>query len=87
LTHRTFKIGNSLINVFDSRLGADQFLKKNQGDVTVVVRGKTYFSRRGELELTVNIGMTETPKNAHLIAAAKSVSQEIEHMILREQAA
>jgi hypothetical protein len=42
LTHRTFTINNVLFNVFESHAGAQRFMSQQEGDYSVVVRGRTF---------------------------------------------
>jgi hypothetical protein len=87
MTHRAFRIGPTLINVFDSRMAADRFRKKQEGDTTILIRGHSYFARRNGVEMTVSLRREPPPESSHVLAAAKAVSDEVERMIARELAA
>lgn len=85
MAHRTYRIGGCLVNVFDSHAGAAKFIKDNAGkDYSVLLRAKTYFLRRGDLEVTINLKADGKHEHGSLITAAQTVAGEIETMILRE---
>jgi hypothetical protein len=86
LTHRTFTINNVLFNVFESHAGAQRFMSQQEGDYSVVVRGRTFSARRGDTYLTVNLTSTAKPEHGHIMEAARAVAAEIDKMIAAEKA-
>jgi hypothetical protein len=87
LTHRTFTINSVLFNVFESHAGAQRFMSQQEGDYSVVVRGRTFSARRGDTYLTVNLTSTAKPEHGHIMEAANAVAAEIDKMIAAEEAA
>lgn len=86
MTHRTYTIAGCLINVFDSRLGAEKYMKRHATeDYSVLLRGKAYFLRRGQLECSINLNADAKHDRGHLIAAAQEIAREIETKILDEK--
>lgn len=83
MSHRCFKINEALFHVFDSRVAADMFRDKIEGDVNVVIRHRSVFMRRGEVALMIlpNAGSGNDPRQA----AAQAILTEIERLIENEK--
>lgn len=83
MTHRCFKINEANFHVFDSRVAADMFRDKIEGDVNVVIRHRSVFMRRGDVALLIlpNAGTGKDPRQA----AAQAILDEVEKQIAAEQ--
>lgn len=85
MTHRTIKIDGTLFDIFDSQLGADHFKKRSEGgDISIILRNKFLFMRRGEVELTVRPAAGDTDDVRQ--KAAQAILDEAEAMIKLEMA-
>jgi hypothetical protein len=81
MTHRTVNMDGIKIDVFETSLGAEKWLKREKADCIVVVRGKSYFMRKDGKEITVRLGATVCKENMHILSAANTVADEVERLL------
>lgn len=84
MTHRVIDIEGIAVQVFDTRIAAQIWLKKNQGDSRVLVRNSRLFVRKDGHEMEVKLNATSTDANRHLLTAANNIADAVEKAIERQ---
>lgn len=74
MPHRTVNIADLRLEVFDTGLGAQHWIKRHKGDCIVIARNSFYFQRKDGAEVTIRLNATICPENSHIISAANTLA-------------
>lgn len=74
MPHRTVTVDGIQMEVFNTALGAQHWIKRNKADCIVIARGSFYFQRKDGAEMTVRLNATDHPETRHIISAANTLA-------------